>query len=239
MGEPTSNATDSEAAESESDDVEVVSLVKKDKRQAQRGYTDVPLDQNPFDELTASSPSPIAFENDLPTFVDSLSDIADATPPDYNTNKFSGFVPRSSSNNNNNNGNPKNEPSERPQQYTSSPPQFSTPGPSAAPSSQQQTVVIASNNLGQLSNVSRPQSFFNQNQVSLASNNGVSFGPVSSGQGLSGPGITPTGRLTDSLALPDNTAASALSKSRQLLIKILICIITQFYKYLVLMIHIN
>lgn len=194
-----------------------MSLVKKDKRQAQRGYTDVPLDQGPFDELIASSPSPIAFENDLPTFVDSLSDIADATPPDYNTNKFSGFVPRSGSSNNGN-GIPKNGPSERPQQYSSSPPQFSTPGPSAAPSSQQ-TVVIASNSLGQLSNVSRPQSFFNQNQISLALNNGVSFGPVSSGAGLSGPGITPTGRLTDSLALPDNTAASALSKSRQLLIK--------------------
>lgn len=210
LGEPTQNATETDTSESDTDDVEVVSLVKKDKRQAQRGYTDVPLDQGPFDELIASSPSPIAFENDLPTFVDSLSDIADATPPDYNSNKFQGYIPT-------NNGKPKNEPSKDIQVETARPQQFfaqsspSTPGPSTAPSSQQ-TVVIASNSLGPISNISKSLSFFNQNPIPLALNNGVSFGPVSSGIGLSGPGITPTGRLSDSLALPDNTAAAALSK---------------------------
>lgn len=198
----STNATSEETTESpESDEVEVVSLVKKDKRQAQRGYTDVPLDRGPFDELTASSPAPIAFENDLPTFVDSLSDIADSTPADYNSNKFSGFRPTGSKT-----GAPKYVEVERSQ--TTSPLTSHSP----SPATQNAFIVTTNNNLGSLTNISRPLSFFNQGQIPLALNNGVPFGPVSSGSGFSGPGITPTGRLSDSLALPDNTAAAALSK---------------------------
>ncbi|CAL8074832.1 unnamed protein product [Orchesella dallaii] len=205
-----SNATEPDVAESESD-VEVVSLVKKDKRQAQRGYTDVPLDQGPFDELIASSPSPIAFENDLPTFVDTLGELADATPSNYNTNKFLNYE----SSSDNEKGNTKGEtPSERDQTKDSSN-NPSGPGPSASPSSHQ-SVVIASNNLGPLINVSRPPSFFNQKQIAEALNNGVPFGPVITGtSGLSGPGITPTGPLTDSIALPDSTAAQAINIERR------------------------
>lgn len=208
MAETSKNET-TDANEGESDEVEVVSLVKKDKRQAQRGYTDVPLDQGPFDELTASSPSPIAFENDLPTFVDSLSDIADATPADYN-NKFSDrYGPTSSEQRaSQNQGFPENIDRSSFITIQSSP---STPVSSSSP-----VPSVFSNTLGPITNLSRPTGFISQKQISVALNNGVPFGPVSNVAGLADRGLTPSGTLTDSLALPDNTAAAA-SKSKNIL----------------------
>lgn len=71
-----SNSTDSSTTTSKNDTntngTETESS-KKDKRQAQRGYTDVPLDEG-FD-LNSSPPPPAAFESDRPPYAESLNDL--------------------------------------------------------------------------------------------------------------------------------------------------------------------
>jgi len=96
--EKAENATTASDESSSSDDLENLSsglnstseASKKDKRQAQRGYTDIPLDEGPFQDLANSSPSSSLanFESDLPPLAESLNnDLPSTYPAALNINR--------------------------------------------------------------------------------------------------------------------------------------------------------
>lgn len=63
---------------------ETLEASKKDKRQAQRGYTDIPLDERSFDEVANSSPPPfVEFESDRPPPALTNNDISSSSSSGY------------------------------------------------------------------------------------------------------------------------------------------------------------